>query len=395
MKNFFLKRIQGYVRVYIDAPFPEHFLNRCLEEGIDVWKIKKVGDERLSFFMDLEDVHRIRPLVKKTEAKVHFSTRYGFPFFYQKMLKRSGFVLGIFLCLIMLFIGSNMVWGIEVKGASPQVETQLVKLVNDIGIKRGKFQFHLPSEEDIQTYVTEQLDGATWVGVKKKGTTYQFEVVEQTLPERAELLDPRHLVSKKKAIIHDIFVEHGQALVKPNDFVQKGDILISGYIGQEGKQELVPAVGVVRGEVWYRAEVEKSIESLFTTLTGEQKDKHYLQLFDWDLPIWGFGKPEFSDFETFEDITPFHFLKWELPVSYKKQTLYETSPFERSYTDEEAIEKAIQFAHDEMNKQFSDDTEIIEEKVLHETIENGKVILKIHYKVVEDIMKEQPIIQGD
>ncbi|KMK75954.1 sporulation protein YqfD [Alkalihalobacillus pseudalcaliphilus] len=395
MKNFFIKRIQGYVRLYVDAPFPEHFLNRCLEEGIEVWKIKKVGEKRISFYMDLENVHRIRPIAKKTESKVHFSSRFGLPFFLKRMLTRSGFVVGILLCLIMLFVGSNMVWGIEVKGASPQVETQLIKLIHEIGLKKGKFQFQLPPEEDIQTYVTEQLDGATWVGVKKKGTTYEFEVVEQTLPERAELLDPRHLVSTRKAIIHDIYVEHGQALVKPNDFVQKGDILISGYIGKEGNEQIVPAVGVVRGEIWYKSHVETSIESLFTNLTGEHKEKHYLQVFGLDIPIWGFGKTEYENFREFEDEKPFQFLKWELPLAYKKTTISETTPFQRTYSKEDAIEKAKEFSKKELMKRLPDNAEVHGEKLLHETLENGKVILEIHYEVIEDIMQVQPIIQGD
>ncbi|MDQ7864118.1 hypothetical protein RCO48_32715 [Peribacillus frigoritolerans] len=34
-------------------------------------------------------------------------------------------------------------------------------------------------------------------------------------------------------------------------------------------------------------------------------------------------------------------------------------------------------------------------KILHESMENGKVKLSIHYQVIEDIAIGQPIIQGD
>jgi similar to stage IV sporulation protein len=39
--------------------------------------------------------------------------------------------------------------------------------------------------------------------------------------------------------------------------------------------------------------------------------------------------------------------------------------------------------------------EIVEEKILHESMENGKVKLSIHYQVIEDIAIGQPIIHGD
>ncbi len=78
-----------------------------------------------------------------------------------------------------------MVWNIDVEGASPQVEHELRQIVHEMGVKRGAFFFQLPNVERIQRDVTERIAGATWVGVRQKGTTYEFEVVEQKLPEEA------------------------------------------------------------------------------------------------------------------------------------------------------------------------------------------------------------------
>ena len=41
------------------------------------------------------------------------------------------------------------------------------------------------------------------------------------------------------------------------------------------------------------------------------------------------------------------------------------------------------------------DAEIKEENVLRKRIEHGKVYMKIHYTVIEDIAKEQLIFQGE
>ncbi|MDT8861787.1 sporulation protein YqfD [Alkalihalobacillus sp. MEB130] len=399
MKNNWTNHLHGYVRVRIDGDYPERFLNRCIEEEISIWQIKKIGDNRIVCYMNVEDAKRIRPLLRMTNCKVSFIQRNGVPFLIRRMIVRSGFIAGLASFLVIMFILSNMVWGVEIKGASPQVEHELRQVVTEMGIKRGAFQFSLPSVELIQRDVTELVQGATWVGVRQKGTTFEFEVVEQQLPEEAERYSPRHLVATKKAIIHKIFVEHGQAIVKPNDFVQKGDLLVSGYIGkkdaEDEEKELVPAQAVVLGEIWYQSTVSASLDTLFTTLTGEKKSKHYISLSGFDIPIWGFGSIPFEESAESLHERPFRLFNWSLPITYKRNDYLETKRHERSYTKEEAVRAARERARVELINDLPHDAEIIGEKVLHEAVENGKVNLRIHYQVIEDITSEQPIIQGD
>jgi similar to stage IV sporulation protein len=399
MKNDWINHINGYVRVRIDGDYPERFLNRCIEENISIWQIKRVGDRRIVCYMDVKDAKRIRPLLRKTSCKVTFLQRTGIPFLLRRMISRSGFIVGLAAFFIVMFVLSNMVWNVDIKGASPQVEHELRQVVTKMGIKRGAFQFSLPSVELIQRDVTEMVQGATWVGVRQKGTTFEFEVVEQQLPEEAKRHSPRHLVASKKAIIHKIFVEHGQAEVKPNDFVRKGDRLVSGYIGKKDAEdedkELVPAQAVVLGEIWYKSEASVPLETLFTTVTGEKKSKHYLSVYGFDVPIWGLGQIEFDTFQETDHERPFHLFKWSLPFTYKRTDFFETSQFQRSYKKEEAVRAARERARVDLKKHLPSDAEIIGEKVLHEAVENGKVNLRIHYQVIEDITSEQPIIQGD
>ncbi|WP_227934929.1 sporulation protein YqfD [Alkalihalobacillus deserti] len=399
MNNKWTNHINGYVRVRIDGDYPERFLNRCIEHDFSIWQIKRIDDRRIVCYMDVEDAKRIRPLLRQTNCKVSFVQRSGMPFLLKRILKRSGFLVGIISFLTVMFVLSNMVWDIEIKGASPQVEHELRQVVTEMGIKRGTFQFSLPSVELIQRDVTELVQGATWVGVRQKGTTFEFEVVEQQLPDEAERYSPRHLIATKKAIIHKIFVEHGQAEVKPNDFVRKGDRLVSGYIGkkdaEDEEKELVPAQAMVLGEIWYKSDVSVPLDNLFTTLTGEKKERHYLSFSGFNIPIWGFGKVKFPEYTQFEHERQFQFLNWSLPISYKRTEFLETSQLNRTYTKKEAVSAARKRARVDLKKHLPLGAEIIGEKVLHEDVENGKVNLRIHYQVIEDITSEQPIIQGD
>ena len=111
----------------------------------------------------------------------------------------------------------------------------------------------------------------------------------------------------------------------------------------------------------------------------------------YELPVWGFGKPEFSNYETEENVHKIHFLKWELPISYLNKTLREREEIQRTYSNKEAQQIAIELAKKQIKGRLDEDAIIKDEKVLHKAIKNGKVILDIHFKVIENIAVGQPI----
>src|SRR5690606_40667427 len=88
-----------------------------------------------------------------------------------------------------------------------------------------------------------------------KGTTYQFQVVQKTEPKQQVEKSPGHLVASKKAVISHMFVERGKPMVKINQFVDKGQLLVSGAIGKEEEEMMVVAEGKVWGKTWYKTTV--------------------------------------------------------------------------------------------------------------------------------------------
>ncbi|TLS39361.1 sporulation protein YqfD [Pseudalkalibacillus caeni] len=395
MNNFWKEPFYGYVRVKISGKYVELFMNRCIQYHIQIWEIIRVDNDTIILSMYVKDIKRIRPHLKKTNCKLRFHEKKGFPFLLKRILHSRGFLSGALGFLLVIFVLSNMVWSIDVNGASPEVEHKIRKAIDDIGVKRGKFIFRLPSTQQIQQEITERFKEITWVGVKLQGTSYHFEVVQKQLPEKTPPLSPRHLVAKKKAMITRVFVEQGQPVVKENQFVQKGDLLVSGFIGKEENSKLVAAKGEILGETWHVTEVEIPLKTKFVTNTGDRMDKLSLSLFKLDIPIWGFGKIKYKDYEILLNKNKLHFLKWELPISIERAHYLETEEISRELTTEEAVKLAKDMAKHNLEKQIDESAKIKNQKVLRQEVENGKVKLTIHYDVIEDIGVEKPIIQGD
>lgn len=395
MKNQWTNKVTGYLKVKVNGKGTERLLNRLLKQEVHIWNAKKAGTETLIFCIRLEDVPALRKAARNSGCKISFLERKGGPFLGMKLRKYSGLVVGLVLFFFITFILSNMVWGIQIKGASPAVEHQITKELARMNIKVGKLQFTLPGMEDIQKELSNRIPSITWVGVQLQGTTFHFQVVEKKQPKKNSDQLHINLVSSKNATIVQTMVEKGQGLVEKHQYVSKGQILVSGYIGKEGSQKFVGAKGKVWAETWYKTKVEVPLKTSFSVFNGDSKVKHTISIGKSEVPIWGFGKNEFKEYEEEDDARSFHFLKWDLPFQYHKKTIMSKEIVKRVYTKEEAVQQAMKMARKDLRKETPEDSKILKENILHNHSDNGKVELTIHYQVLENIAVGQPMIQGD
>ncbi|NSL50289.1 sporulation protein YqfD [Calidifontibacillus erzurumensis] len=395
MKNQWTNFFSGYVKIKVTGKLIEPFLNHCVKENLRIWNLKRINPNSVTGYLMLEDIPKIRKIIRKSECKLEFIGRRGIPFLLKKMISNSGFIIGLLAAVFLILFLSNIVWSIEITGANPKLEHDIRKELSAIGIKRGKLHFSLPTNEQIQSKLMERIPEITWVGVQLNGTSYHFEVVEKKVVEEPAPLSPRHLVAKKKAVIYDYFVEQGQPVVKINDFVRPGQILVSGIIGKEGKTELTAAKGKIFGEIWYKSHITVPLETEFHVFTGKYMEKYYLNIFNFSIPLWGFKKVEFSNYKIENIDKQIKFLKWNLPIVYRKQIIREEEKHLRKYDQKTAIQVAKKTAIDALKAKLDEDAVIKGENVLHQKVDNGKLKLMIHYQVIEDIAIPQPIVQGD
>lgn len=395
MKDNWIYYLTGIVQVVIKGRGTERFLNDCIRNGIFIWNVYRLESGEVSFFIRLKDVHALRRVVKNNECSCTFEKRNGIPFLMKRSYKNMGFIIGFVFFIFITFTLSNMVWEIEIKGAQPENEHLIEKELANIGVKKGAIQFLVPEPETIQRYVLNQVDDITWIGVELVGTTYQIEVVEKKEPPKKEYVSPRHIVAKKEAVISKMFVEKGQPMVSIHEHVNKGQILVSGFIGNEDKQKAVAAKGEIFGETWYQTIVEVPLKSTFNVLSGNSITKHKVSLGTFSFPIWGFNEVEYKQYEINQHEYSLRFLKWTLPIIYQKEIYRESETITRVYNKEEAKEKGIEIARKDLKGKLGKKDQIIDEKVLHQSYENGKVKMKILFQVIEDIVETKPIIQGD
>lgn len=394
MNKRWLALFFGQVQMNVTGRRSEQFINRCLEYEISISNIRRLDQNQITCTVAAEDVRRLRPLLRQSDCKLHIVNRKGLPFFLMGLSFKKGFIAGIFLFIMILFVLSNMIWRVQITGADPQTSQEIRQQLWKLGVTPGKFQFSLPAKEDIQYAIKEQLNDVAWIGAKLNGTTYHFRVLEKELPKKEKGLTPRNLIAKKEAIIYNIYVEQGKAVVQTDDYVKKGDVLISGTIGNENHQKVVPAKGKVLGETWYDSTATVPLETAYKAYTGKNYTKHYLKIFGFAIPFWGFSRHGFQNCDIINKSTPIKFLKWTLPLTYEKKIYKQTRIIKKSYTKKEATSVAKKMAKKDLLSKLNQKDHILSEKVLRDSTENGKVKVFMHYTVIENIAKEQPLIES-
>ncbi|AXI09492.1 sporulation protein YqfD [Oceanobacillus zhaokaii] len=391
--------ITGYVSILIKGEQPELFFQICSKHGITIWDMKKHAPDLCEGKIKLTDIKLVKKIRRGTGYKVSFIQKKGYPFLFKRFMRKRPLIIGLLLGFFLVIFLSNIIWDVKITGVPKDIEEKISKQLNQYGVHPGAWIFSLESPNLIQQQLVKDVPELLWVGVDQKGTTFYLEGVEKIIVKEVPAGEPRNLVAKKNGVIKDLYVSKGIPRVKVNDYVEKGDLLVSGVIGnetdEEGTMELIAADGLITANTWYEVSVTIPLNYYDEQVTGNNEKKYFLKVGDFQLPVWGFGTPDYSDIHRESTETPVRIFKWESPIKVVENVLSEKKSNRRERTREEAVKIGIEQAKADLQLELGPEAEIMTEKILHETMDHGKVKLNLYITVEENIGDAQLLNQGD
>ncbi len=393
MKSPALSQLRGIVTIRVRGGSIEQLVNELSRQGIDVWDVKPLPGGQMDMKVSLSDFFRLRPPLKRTGCRMSIRGRSGLPFVLARVWKRKGFIAGFALFVAAIFCLSSLVWDVEVKGNEEIAAHDVLQAAKQEGIYPFQWIFRLPDQDKLSAELTRKLPGTSWVGVTRTGTRITIQVVEATKPKDQKLVSPSHLVSKHDAVITHIYAEKGQPEVGKNDRVKKGQVLVSGF---QGGKPIVPEANI-RGIVWHEYNIQVPQVYRQKVYTGERKQRGYLYFGNTAIQLTGYGKVTYAQSETMTDEDPLTWRGWKLPIGWMTEKVMETTELELKRTEEQAKQEGIERAKRDILAKYGTDSVIMDQKILHEKADNGKVYIKVHFEVEQNIAEEVPIVhdQGE
>ncbi|WP_379138170.1 sporulation protein YqfD [Paenibacillus sp. sgz500958] len=383
--------LRGSVTLQITGPQVEMFINILTGGGIVIWDVRPL-QSGVCFTLLLNDFYALRPLLRKTGCHMHITGRKGLPFVMAKLWKRKFFGAGLLLFGVALVLLSSMVWNVEVVGNERIATEDVLDAARQEGIFTYQWIWRMDNPDKLSKELTARLPGVSWVGLQRTGTSVKIQIVEAVQPEQKPLYSQRHLISRTDAVVTDIYAEQGRPVVERNDRVKKGDILISGTLGDEQNMEFVVAKGEVRGLVWHEYSISVPLTIKSSAYTGERKDHAYLVLGKWAVQLWGYGDSPFEKSKILTEDNPLTWRSIKLPIGWMTEKELELQEVTETLTPEAARSKGLENARSDILARYGSDSVIKSQKILHEKKENGKVYMKVLFEVEERIAEELPLV---
>ncbi len=303
-----------------------------------------------------------------------------------KIKRNYIFCICLLIGVILFFIMSNMVVKINIIHESKEIREIIKDELDEYGIKVLSFKKSYKELDKIRGKILDKYpEKLDWMEFDVDGMIINVRIEERIITDTSKSDKVCNLVAAKSGIINDIKIEQGEVLVNINDYVNEGDILVSGVINyNEEMKRSTCAKGEVYATTWYTVDVKIPFRYNEYEETGKKK---------YNI-VWEYNQNKHQilreRFETYNS-----YLKNILKIfdfNLYVETEMETKKKLKTYTEEEALEVGINKAIENVEIKLGEKDEIIDKKVLKKVVNNSTMDIEVFVIVKELISSEEEII---
>jgi similar to stage IV sporulation protein len=362
-------------------------------KGIYMWNVTHVPGG-VTMNLSIKGFKRLKECVHKTKCHVRILNKKGLPFILHRYRKRKILISGLLLSVLAVYFLSCFIWLIDVKGVNRIAREELIAFCGQQGLQIGSFKYKIDNKK-VKTDIMNHFRDISWIDISIKGTRANIQIVE-TIPKPA-ILDkstPCNIVASKDGLITSIVTGAGAPLVKQNDVVRKGDILVSGQVKATGDSGDIQKTVHAYAEVWAKMynEINFDIPYQYEVKRYTENEKK-----QYSLLVFGrtFNLPHFDmDFESYDRSTRRYQINfgedYPLPVIVLTDIYREFEPVTLSRTADQARELAEKMVNARIIREFDFQADIVDKSVaLQETPDGLKVQALITTN--ERIDQEEPL----
>ena len=370
----------NYIKVVVEGKNVNNYVKWMIKQKINIINLNIIKHNKLEVIINYKDYKQLKKYSKTYQVKI--IKKYGNLKIIEIIKKNMFILIPILLSTIFLYFLSNIIFSVDVIYNDKEVVKTIKKELSKYGIEKYKLKKDYVYLDKIKDEILKNnKDRLEWLEIIEDGTKYIVKLVERKQEKNEKSYEYQSISSTKDSIITSIKAYSGEKIKEINDYVKKGDVIVSGIMTKpDGSLIYEKADAKVYGEVWYKIDIEYPYVYKEEKVTGKSKEVFVIDFLDKKIPIFSYSK--YKKFKVKSNNIIENNL---LPIAISKEKQYEVIVKEEIYTWEEVISNAIEIAKKKLLDNNSKIINIQKIEILNKQAIGSKVKLNLFVSVEEDI----------
>lgn len=213
-------------------------LSEFKAKNITLYRLKRVDEFEYTFYLPIYQ----RRLMKGYPVTLVKSM--GVIHYMLLLVQNALSIVGVVSFIGAIIVSSYFIWDVEIVGNNPKTNAKINEILNelhiDVGDKLRSYQELNEIYDAMKEAFQKDID---YLNIYQSGSVLMIEYTNNKSAEEKET-SFQNLFAKKDGIIQRIEVSGGQILVKENQFVKKGELLVQNTItSTSGETKIIPVEG--------------------------------------------------------------------------------------------------------------------------------------------------------
>ena len=378
--------MNSYVKVKIEGKNVNNYLKWLIKNKIELIKVSNLKHNELLLIID----YKYYDLLSKYSQtyKITIVKKYGKLRILEIIKNNIIIFFSIIVGIVILYVLSNIIFSVDIVYSDDKIVDIIDKELHKYNIKKYSTKKNYEYLNEVKEKIlNDNKDILEWIEIEESGTKYIVRVVERKREKILKEYEWQSIVASKDAIITSIKASSGEKVKSINQYVKKGDTVISGIMNRPNESIVyTKAKGQIYGEVWYKVSLEYPFYYQEEKLTGLNKKVISINFLNYNIPIFGYKK--YKNFKIYDKIL---FENNLIPFKVVNEIIHEVNVKEEIYTYEEAIKKGIEEAKKRIVNQNKSINEIRDVQVLKKENLGSSLKLVLFVSVIEDITEIKEI----
>ncbi len=374
----------NYFWIEIKGKNPKRFLMELIKQKICIETVK-YKQKSIYLKVSYTEYQKIKKL--KTIYEINIIKTVGKQRAINIIKKYKTQILSLMLSIVLCVILSKLILVINIDTENKQIK-QIIKdtlTENNITLY-SKQKSYKELNKISKTIKQNNINKIEWVELSRKGTILNIKVIERVVNDNTKDNSYKDIVASKNGYIKKIYSRKGQLLKNIDDYVKKGDIIISGNIYRnEEVIEKVKAEGKVYAEVWYIIKLNESLTHQKLEKEEEGTKRLILKTNNKEITLFKIKKKV----KTEKQKQLFKGATCNIIITEQQNQ----KQIKEKYNTNTLTNILLKKAEKALKKTLQQDEYIIKQKTLKKYTKNDKMYIEVFFKTYENIAQETELHQ--